>query len=181
MRFPNYKGEDGVTVDERHPRVRFTSTGEAILENTPVEVPVNWNPPETIEMTIARMVRSELSSAAQAAGFETLDEAYDFDMDGDDSFEEHLTPAEIHAMMHAPEMREERPISRGKKEKQDVRERAGSGPSAPEGSGDGVVKRDDELRSGGAEEYARDGKGARGKDEALRVRRGSESGDGKGT
>lgn len=125
--FPDVKaGPDGISVDDRTPLVRYNDRGEQILEDTPVEVPLGWNAPESIEVTIARMVRTQLSMAAEAAGFETMDEAYDFDMSEGDDFEEHLTPAELHAMMHAPEMQEEWPSGKRNAGRVEGGEEAGS-------------------------------------------------------
>lgn len=177
MKFPKFNGGDeGLTVDPSCPRVRFTSTGEQILENTPVEVPIGWNAPETLEMQIARMVRSEVSRAAVDNGLDSLEEAYDFDMDGDDAFEDHLTPAEIHALMHAPEMKEERPLNTGNKENRDVRERVGSREESSGDSAEGVRDGDSRVSRGGGKKYAGDRKGDGRKDETLRVRRGADDG-----
>lgn len=167
LHFPDVKaGPDGLTVDARTPLVRFLPDGTQVLENTPVEVPLGWNAPESIEVTIARMVRAQLSVAADAAGFETLDEAYDFDMPEGDDFEEHLTPAEMHAMMHAPEMKEEWP---------DVRQGTGSGKKKGGESDDGVGHAD--KRSSDRAEQGDEGNGSSsvGADKAPADRSGAKS------
>lgn len=174
MRFPSGNwGPDGLSTDERHPLVRITVNGEQVLESTPVELPIGTTIPEPLEVTLARMVRDEISRTAVAAGHESLDEAYDFDTADDDSYEEHLTDAEIHAMMHAPEMKPEFP-----KESANVRERAGSGKGASSQSGDGVSVGDDRVPSGGQAQYAGNGKGMRREDEAVRVRVSADAGSG---
>lgn len=158
MRFPKVDcGAEGLSIDPNSPLVRFTVNGEQVLDITPIEVPIGWNPPETIEMTIARLVRNEVSRAAEAAGFDTLDEAYDFDTPEGDEYEEHLTPHELHAMMHAPEMKPEYP---------NVRERVevskGTAGGAAGGSADAVGGSQDS----GGEESSGDRKGDAGADHA---------------
>lgn len=132
MSFPKGNwGEDGLTVDPSSPLVRFTVNGQQVLDNTPVELPINCQIPESLEMQMMRMIRQEVSRAAVAAGHESLDEAYDFDMAEDDSYEEELTPAELHAMVHARELTEEVPRVRerngSRKESADKSEGAGQG------------------------------------------------------
>lgn len=178
MSFPKGNwGPDGLSVDPSSPLVRFTVNGQQVLDNTPVELPINCQIPESLEMQMMRMIRQEVSRAAVAAGHESLDEAYDFEMAEDDSYEEELTPAELHAMVHARELTEEVPKP---KEKAHVRERVGSGEGSAEGSGDGAGSGDDGVSYGREEEYAGNGKGDGRKDEAVRVRVRSDAGDGSG-
>lgn len=58
--------------------------GREIPDPTPVSIPSGVGRPESLTDTIRRMVRNELSQAAQAAGSETFEEANDFDEDADD-------------------------------------------------------------------------------------------------
>lgn len=132
MRWPKVDGgEDGLTVDPSCPLVRFTVNGQQVLENTPVEIPIGCQVPESLEMQMMRMIRQEVSRAAVALGHESLDEAYDFEVSEDDSYEEELTPAELHAMVHARELTEEVPRVRerngSRKESADKSEGAGQG------------------------------------------------------
>lgn len=53
-----------------------------IPDQTPVEMPLGYERPESIESMIARMVRS-VSEQAGREGAETFEEADDFDMDDD--------------------------------------------------------------------------------------------------
>lgn len=178
MRWPKVDGgEDGLTVDPSCPLVRFTVNGQQVLENTPVEIPIGCQVPESLEMQMMRMIRQEVSRAAVAAGHESIDEAYDFEMAEDDSYEEELTPAELHAMVHARELTEEVPKP---KEKAHVRERveggAGSARGAARGSGGAVDGSED---SAGAES-AGHGSGDAGADRSAAGRDSRHSGNGKG-
>lgn len=59
------------------------SRGHEVVSNVPVELPVGARRPESLVEQIKRMVRHELSQAGAAQGFETFEEADDFDV-GDD-------------------------------------------------------------------------------------------------
>lgn len=48
---------------------------------TPMQLPVGFKRPESLEDTMRRLVRSTLSAAADAAGSETFEESEDFDVD----------------------------------------------------------------------------------------------------
>lgn len=57
---------------------------------TPVEWPAHLRRPPTLAEEIKRLVRIEVSRAAEEAGFESFEEADDFDVDDDsDIFSEH--------------------------------------------------------------------------------------------
>lgn len=84
-------------------KCKHDDAGFEIPDPTPVAVPVGFRREPTIQEMIAQFVRSEqLRQHAQQAGFETLEEADDFDVDEDP---EMVTPHEI------VDMQEERPIS----------------------------------------------------------------------
>lgn len=75
--------------------------GREVPDPRPVEWPLGLKAPLSIQDEIKRYVRAELSQAAGGAGFETFEEADDFDVDD----EELLTsPYELQ------EMQEERPL-----------------------------------------------------------------------
>lgn len=57
--------------------------GHEVPDPTPVARPVRWSPPETLVEQIRRFVRNEFSQQAAAGGFETFEEADDFDVDDD--------------------------------------------------------------------------------------------------
>lgn len=159
-------GENGLGVDPSSPLVRFTVNGEQVLEATPIELPLGYKVQEPLEVVMSRMIAQALSDAAVAAGRESLDEAYDFEMDdGDDSYEQHLTPSEIHAMVHSREMKPEYPAKR--KEKDHVSERVGGGSDSVGESGKGVGASDKGVSDGGGKKHASDVKGDGRKDEKV--------------
>jgi len=65
---------------------RHNEKGEEILDPTPMALTVGFTRPLTLEERIASMVRGEMSLASQKAGFETFEDANDFDVD-DESFD----------------------------------------------------------------------------------------------
>lgn len=62
---------------------KFDKDGRQVCDPTPVEVPLNVKRPPTMEEMIQRQVRVELSRAMDAQGFETFEEADDFEIDED--------------------------------------------------------------------------------------------------
>lgn len=53
------------------------------LDNTPVAIPVRFRTPPTPFEQARQMLRADLSALARDQGFETFDEANDFDIDDD--------------------------------------------------------------------------------------------------
>lgn len=64
-------------------RVRIDDKGREVLDTTPVTLPVRFRRGENISDQVQRLVAMELSKRAAAEGYETFDEANDFDV-GDD-------------------------------------------------------------------------------------------------
>jgi len=62
------------------------------LDPTPLEIPVGFQRPPSLQEQIQRLVRVELSDKAAAAGAETFEESEDFGEDDDDPG----TPYELH-------------------------------------------------------------------------------------
>lgn len=58
--------------------------GREICDPTPLEVPAYLKRPESTTELIKRIVQGSLSRAAERQGFESFDDANDFDMDEDD-------------------------------------------------------------------------------------------------
>lgn len=80
--------------------------GREINDPTPVQAPVYWRAPPTIQQQIQRYVRTELSRQAAEAGVETFEEADNFDT-GDD--EELKSPYELDAEVEQlPRWKEDR-------------------------------------------------------------------------
>jgi len=73
--------------------------GLEYLDPTPVAIPVGANRPESLQETMRRLVRNELSAAASSAGLETFEESIDFDID-DPEEAEHISMYEQAAQMH---------------------------------------------------------------------------------
>lgn len=63
---------------------KYNEKGEMIPDCTPVEVPVGFGAPESLESMIARLVRVESTRAAETGSAETFEEADDLDMEDDD-------------------------------------------------------------------------------------------------
>lgn len=62
-------------------KARLDKNGHEILDPRPVEMPVGFHRPETLAEQIQRMVRTEFSEAASNAGFESFEDADDFDVE----------------------------------------------------------------------------------------------------
>lgn len=60
---------------------QFDEHGHEIPDNTPLEIPVGFHLPESLETTIARLVRAESIRAADKGVAETFEESDDFDLD----------------------------------------------------------------------------------------------------
>ncbi len=63
------------------PRAVFDKWGREIPDPTPMSLPVGFKIPETLDEQIQRLVRNQVSRNADEKGFETFDEAEDFDVD----------------------------------------------------------------------------------------------------
>jgi len=62
---------------------------------TPMELPINYQRPESLEEAMRRLIRSEgLAAFAQSRGKETFEEAEDFDVDDDSEFDSRPTQFE---------------------------------------------------------------------------------------
>lgn len=63
---------------------KYNAKGELIPDPTPVEVPVGFGAPESLESMIARLVRVESIRAAETGSAETFEESDDMDIEEDD-------------------------------------------------------------------------------------------------
>lgn len=69
------------------PKMRFLDEhGHEIPDPQPVEIPARFKRPETLAEQIRRVTQGALSLQAQEQGFESFEEAEDFEID-DDSFD----------------------------------------------------------------------------------------------
>lgn len=97
---------DGATWDleeliEQHPKNKpLTPDGRELLDPTPMAPPVGYKRQPSLAEQIREMVRSErLAADLEAAGYETFDEAEDFEI-GDDydptsPYEQHFDPTPV--------------------------------------------------------------------------------------
>lgn len=65
--------------------MRFNEKGQELPDNTPVEMPAGHKRPESIQDMIRRLVRTDVSAAAERAGAESFEEANDFEVEEDDA------------------------------------------------------------------------------------------------
>lgn len=79
--------------------MKFDEKGREVLDPTPIEVPLSFRRPLTMQEEIQRMVRQELSRAAESSGFESFEESDDFDVEDDDDLV-FMSPYEIREMAH---------------------------------------------------------------------------------
>lgn len=74
--------------------------GREVLSDKPMALPLGFKRPETLDEQIQRMVRTRVSAMAADQGFDTWEDANDFDIDDDtDPLERHFTgptPYETH-------------------------------------------------------------------------------------
>lgn len=64
-------------------KIRHTPEGKEIVDNTPVEMPLGFKKPESLEAQIQRLVRVHLSESSEKAGFESFEDSEDFDIEDD--------------------------------------------------------------------------------------------------
>lgn len=72
----------------------FDAKGREIPDPTPIEVAPGAIRPESLTSIMQRMIRQHLSQAAEEHGFESLEEANDFDV-GEDEWDDQLTKYEV--------------------------------------------------------------------------------------
>lgn len=58
--------------------------GHEMPDPNPVAIPVGFRKPESLNSIVRRLVRSEVSEAAEKHGLESFEEADDFDVEGED-------------------------------------------------------------------------------------------------
>lgn len=71
------------TSNDEAKKARIDDSGREVLDNTPVTLPVRFLRGENIADRVRSLVEKELSRRAEHAGYETIDDANDFDV-GDD-------------------------------------------------------------------------------------------------
>lgn len=95
---------------------KLAPDGSEILDPTPVAIPVRFSRPPSVVDDVRRMVAAELSRLAQDQGFESFDEAEDFEPDDAPEFTsryeepEHYEPWQgFRERMTKPPVVEEKP------------------------------------------------------------------------
>lgn len=68
---------------------KLNERGHEVLDSTPLRLPIGFKRPETLAEQVQRLVRTHLSQVAEAEGYETFEEADDFDIPEDD----HMVPS----------------------------------------------------------------------------------------
>lgn len=77
--------------------MKFNDMGQEIPDPKPLEVPAHLRGAESTDDRIQRLISQAMSRHAQEQGFESIDEANDFDIDDDDP-DEVFTQHEVMAM-----------------------------------------------------------------------------------
>lgn len=102
---PAHDPETGEVLDQEKPFLRslglrpvvLDERGRERLDPTPMAPPVGWKPTPSMVEIMRAQIRNELSQAADQEGFETWDEANDFDVQDDfdpsTPYEEMFDPA----------------------------------------------------------------------------------------
>jgi hypothetical protein len=65
--------------------MKFDVYGREMPDPTPVEVPLHMQRPLTLAEQVQRLVRQQLSAQAANQGYESFEDADDFDVEGDDN------------------------------------------------------------------------------------------------
>lgn len=103
----------------------YTKDHLEVPDPTPVEMPVGYEIPESLESMIARMIKSASVRAAQSGKYETLEESDDF---GEDDSDELVSPYQMSTMQ------EEQPSYATVKQQRerDARRKPAAGPEGDE-------------------------------------------------
>lgn len=77
-------------------------------DQTPVELPLGYEQPESLAQMIARMIQAaDFRKMSDQAGVESFDESDDFDVEGDDEFVSEHEMSLMQEEYHVPRMQEE--------------------------------------------------------------------------
>lgn len=63
--------------------MKFDERGRELPDPTPIDVPLNWKRPPSMQDLIKQHIRVEMSRQAADTGMETFEEADDFEVDED--------------------------------------------------------------------------------------------------
>lgn len=144
-------------------KMRFDERGRELPSNIPVEIPAGHRKPESLQDTIRRLIRTDVSALAASNGDESFEEANDFEL-GDDDAELSPTHHELH----------EEVVSEVVRVRQEARD-ADSGRSVSSSRGkSGADREDEEVQEAPAGVAARD-RVSRRNEKVKRARRSSAS------
>lgn len=143
-------------------RIREWIKGRLVPDPKPIEIPAGMKRPESLQDMVRRMVQVQVSEAAAVRGFETVDEANDFEVDSDE-LEDRVSgyqqmAEEIEESADVREVRERAKLAG------EVRRRSGakSGESpASESRGKGNARRESESESHGEDSRPARARGTR--------------------
>lgn len=75
--------------------MKYNERGEELPDDTPIELPLRFRHPPSLQEQIRSMIRTEVSVRAASVGMETFEEADDFDVDDENELQ---SPHELSAM-----------------------------------------------------------------------------------
>lgn len=175
--------KEKITEEQFFDSGKVIKNGVEWPESTPVELPIGYSHPPTIQEMLATMVRQELQMRDEMDPEKEVEREEDFEMDEDEG-EELLTPGELHYMAAQERerlVREGHDFRSGKKERVQgdgesgaVRQGKGfkdvSGPVA--GGGASPVRSVGDAEASGEERPGGDESGPRGAGDGKKVQRG---------
>lgn len=68
-------------------QIQFDERGREIPDQTPVEMPIGYRRPLTMEERMQKYIREEMSRRAADDGMESFEEADDFDVEDEDEYD----------------------------------------------------------------------------------------------
>lgn len=108
--------------------MRFDERGRELPDDTPVEAPLHWRRPPSLREMIQQHIRTEMSRQAMDSGFESFEDADDFDVPDPDP-----DPLSVYELR---EMQEEMPRARLSQEEPAAPAKPAA-PAEPSTPGDG--------------------------------------------
>lgn len=87
----------------------YNDAGQEIPDPRPVEMPIGFQRPPSLQETIQRLVRNELSDVASAGNLESFEEADDFDVEEEEFTSPYeLTEMQEESILEVPQVEGER-------------------------------------------------------------------------
>lgn len=120
----------------------FDQFGREVPDQTPVEVPLDFRRPLSLQEEIRRFVRGELSMRAVDESLESFEEADDFEVDDDEG--DFVSPYEMTEMAEEPAFRDASDLTKPEPPPKDTVEPAKPADAPPAGAS-APVQRDDKT------------------------------------